>query len=148
MKTSAEKTGRHHRRTSCRHVRSILVEYLEGQLPADEQDRVSAHLQRCSHCAAERTALKKTLQVLSRRELPEPDERFWMEMKLRVREALREERMPRRQPSPARHEPGLRRSRWRQRSSSCFSGGLTFPCLPRPVRTGCCPGWNWRAVKV
>jgi len=100
MKTSAERNERHHRRISCRRVQDALVDHLEGQLPVDEQDRVSAHLQRCSRCAAERTALKKTLQVLSRRELPEPDERFWMEMKQRVRERLREDQVPDRQPSP------------------------------------------------
>jgi len=100
MKTSAEKTGRHHRRMSCRRVRAALVDYLEGQLSADEQDQVSAHLQSCKRCAAERMALKKTLQVLSCRELPEPDERFWMDMKQRVREGLKEEQMTRRQPSP------------------------------------------------
>jgi hypothetical protein len=100
MKTSAEKTTRHHRRMSCRRVQAALVDYLEGQLPADDQDRVTAHLHGCPRCAAERTALRKTLDLLDRRELPEPDERFWMDMKQRVREGLREEQAPRRQPSP------------------------------------------------
>ena len=104
MRTSAKKIEQHQRRISCRRVQVVLVDYLEDQLPTDEQDRVSNHLQRCSRCAAERTALKRTLQVLSRRELPEPDERFWMELKQSVRERLREDQTPERQPSfvPAR----------------------------------------------
>lgn len=100
MRTSAEKSEPHPRRMSCRRVRAILVDYLEDQLPADEQGRISAHLQSCKRCAAERAALKKTLVLLSRREVPEPDERFWMEMKRRVRQELGEERTPRRQPAP------------------------------------------------
>jgi hypothetical protein len=100
MRTSAEHRARRQRRISCRRVRAALVEHLEDQLPADDQDRLTAHLQSCPRCAAERTALEKTLSLLGRRELPEPDERFWMELKGRVREGLREDRTSRRQPSP------------------------------------------------
>lgn len=101
MRTSPEETQQRHRRISCRRVQANLVDYLEGQLPADEHDRISAHLQSCSRCTEERMALKKTLQLLGRRELPEPEERFWMEMKQRVREGLREDQALRWQTSPA-----------------------------------------------
>jgi len=100
MRTSAENSERHQRRISCRRVRAALVDYLEDQLPADDRDRVTAHLQRCPRCAVERTEMEKTFSLLGRRELPEPDERFWMDMRRRVREGLREDRAPHRQTSP------------------------------------------------
>ncbi len=100
MKTSAEKNTSQQRRISCRRVRASLVDYLESQLSDADQNRVKEHLQSCPRCESERTTLKKTLDILGRRELPEPDERFWMEMKQRVREGLREDQAVRRQPSP------------------------------------------------
>jgi len=100
MKTFADHTERRHSRTSCRLVQAALVEYLEGQLPAGERDSIAAHLKSCPRCAAERISLQKTLTIMSRREFPEPDERFWMELKGRVREGIRDDRAPSRRSSP------------------------------------------------
>ncbi len=101
MKTFADHKKSRRPRTSCRRVQAALVEYLEGQLPAGEQDRITAHMKGCSRCAAERISLEKTLTIMSRREFPEPDERFWMELKGRVREGIRDDRAPSRRSAPA-----------------------------------------------
>jgi hypothetical protein len=79
-------------RALCRHVQAVLVDDLEGQLPPGEHETVSAHLKECPRCASERTTLQRTLDILGHRELTEPDERFWMDLKYRVRQGIRDDR--------------------------------------------------------
>jgi hypothetical protein len=100
MKTFVDDAKHRLGRISCRRVRAALVEYLEGQLRAAEQDMVAAHLKSCPRCAAEQMALKKTLSIMGQRDIPEPDQQFWMELKQRVRERIREDRVSSRWPSP------------------------------------------------
>ncbi len=91
-------------RTHCKQVRAFLVDHLEDQLPPEEQRMVDEHLKVCPRCAAERASLKQTLSLLNCRELPEPDESFWMELRCRVRQGIREEQAvsPRRPAVPVR----------------------------------------------
>ncbi len=89
-KSNTKKTDRQIR-THCRQVRTSLVDHLEHQLPPEEQRMVDEHLKVCPRCAAERASLKQTLTLLNYRELPEPDESFWMELRSRVRQGIREE---------------------------------------------------------
>jgi hypothetical protein len=92
MKTSNHKKNQNPTRSQCRHVQDVLLDDLEGQLTAGEHETVSAHLKECSRCASERATLRRTLDLLGRRELPEPDERFWMDLKYRVRQGIRDDR--------------------------------------------------------
>jgi hypothetical protein len=92
MKTSDHKKSQQIDRSLCRHVQDILLDDLEGQLPAGEQEMVSSHLKVCPRCASERATMKQTLTLLDRRELPEPDESFWMELRYRVRQGISEDR--------------------------------------------------------
>lgn len=77
-------------RAHCKRVQASLVAYLENQLTPEEQRRVSEHLNVCPRCADEKASLQKTLNLLSQRPLPEPDESFWMELRHVVRQGIRE----------------------------------------------------------
>ena len=74
----------------CKRVQASLLEHLENQLTPEEQRRVDQHLKVCPRCAAEKASLQKTLNLLSHRPLPEPDESFWMELRHGVRQGIRE----------------------------------------------------------
>jgi len=90
-------------RSSCKRVRKALVEHLEHQLLLEEQRSIDEHLKVCPHCSAERAALKRTLDLLGQRNLPDPGSTFWSALRHRVRREVREMRVvpPRRPPLPA-----------------------------------------------
>jgi hypothetical protein len=106
MKIWYHKSSRIHGRPSCRRVRAKLVEYLEGQLPIAEQEMMTNHLNRCRRCAAERTTLKNTLMVLNNRVLCEPEETFWLDLRYRVRQGIREGK------SASAHRPSVTAKIW------------------------------------
>ena len=53
--------------TDCAEVRKLVYEFLDQELPADELDRISKHLARCSPCAGVYTFERAYLLVLKRR---------------------------------------------------------------------------------
>jgi anti-sigma factor RsiW len=57
----------------CRHVRSLLSDYLDGELNDDASQQVQAHLDDCKRCAARYRALRRTvlfIQTKGRVEVP------------------------------------------------------------------------------
>jgi hypothetical protein len=88
----------------CKSVRKALVEHLEHELPLKEQRSVDEHLKVCPHCSAERATLKRTLDLLEQRNLPDPGSAFWSALRYRVRREVREVWAvpPYRPPFPAR----------------------------------------------
>jgi anti-sigma factor (TIGR02949 family) len=59
----------------CSEVVSLLVEYLEGQLPPDTHARLEQHLSRCPTCVAHVRSYQSTVSLLhSIREQDLPDE--------------------------------------------------------------------------
>ena len=55
----------------CREVQRRLADYLEGDLPLDERERVDAHLDGCAECSVEVFEMEETVRLL--RDLPEPE---------------------------------------------------------------------------
>jgi hypothetical protein len=90
MAKSSPKEGSRRIRAHCKVIQASLVAHLENQLAPEEQRRVDQHLNVCPRCTAERASLQKTLNLLSQRPLPEPDESFWMELRHGVRQGIRE----------------------------------------------------------
>jgi len=90
-------------RGDCRRIQSSLIEHLEGQLGPEEGRTVDEHLKACPRCASELVSLRQTLTFLGHRELAEPDEHFWMDLRYRVRQGIRDDReaAPGRRPVPA-----------------------------------------------
>ncbi len=80
----------HQHRPRCRKVRASLVDHLEGLLSPQEGETVEEHLKVCPRCSAEKKALQHTLSLLSHRELPEPEENFWVELRYQVLRGVRE----------------------------------------------------------
>ena len=101
-KSNPEQNNRYSRAV-CRRIQTSLVEHLEGQLGPEEGRTVEQHLKACPRCASELVSLRQTLNFLGHRELPEPDESFWMDLRYRVRQGIRDDRetAPRRRPVPA-----------------------------------------------
>lgn len=60
---------------SCSEVVSLLVDYLEGQLPPQTHARLEQHLSRCAACVADVRRYQSTVSLLhSIREQDLPDE--------------------------------------------------------------------------
>jgi hypothetical protein len=103
MAKSNPKQSNRQSRAVCRRIQSSLIEHLEGQLAPEEGRTIDEHLSICPRCASELVSLRQTLSFLEHRELPEPDESFWMDLRYRVRQGIRKERptAPSRPPIPA-----------------------------------------------
>jgi anti-sigma factor RsiW len=48
----------------CRHVRSLLSDYLDGELNDDASQQVQAHLDGCEPCAGRYRALRRTVRFI------------------------------------------------------------------------------------
>jgi len=70
---------------ACEQARSLLPELCEGALEGDLREGLEGHLALCPACARAREETAECLQLLGARTVPEPDERFWSEMRERVR---------------------------------------------------------------
>ena len=97
--------------TGCAPIRAALSEYRDGDLGADGDRRVAAHLRECAACRQEDRELAATLSILRER-VPahEPALDIWVELGPKVADAMAEERLS----LPA---------RWRLRSSR-FAGNV------------------------
>ncbi len=75
---------------SCEDDHALLSAQLDGELSAEEQEALDAHLRECQECRAYKSALEE-ISVLLRRDLPTPDERLCPSImeKLRAQSAPR-----------------------------------------------------------
>lgn len=92
MRTSSSKKIRPEIRAHCKRIRESLVDHLEHQLSPEEHQTVDEHLKACPYCSAEQAALNRTLVLLGQRDLPDPGETFWIDLRYRVRQKVREDR--------------------------------------------------------
>ena len=51
---------------NCRELVELVTEYLEGVLPAAEQERFEAHIAGCRGCGAYLEQMRQTIQTLGR----------------------------------------------------------------------------------
>ena len=56
----------------CHEVATVLQSYLDGELAAQDADRVAAHLEHCHHCDIEATTIRRVIEAI-RRQGPELD---------------------------------------------------------------------------
>ena len=61
----------------CQKVKDLMLQALYGELPAEDREHFEAHLRACPACAAEYSVLGATLEVMDRRERPDPGVDFW-----------------------------------------------------------------------
>ncbi len=63
--------------TECRKAKDRMIEALYGGLDPEEKGIFERHLRACPECAAEYSVLGATLEVMDRRERPDPGPAFW-----------------------------------------------------------------------
>ena len=61
----------------CEKCRERMIEALYGELGEDDEASFDAHLDSCASCAAEFKAMTATLELLDKRERPDPGPAFW-----------------------------------------------------------------------
>jgi anti-sigma factor RsiW len=74
----------------CDDTQKLLVEFMEGELGAEEQARVQAHLDECGTCAAELEAFQRTMVLLEDDGYEEPSPFYWTRFEAGLRARLRE----------------------------------------------------------
>ena len=63
---------------NCPDIVRLLADFIEGQLPPDEQASLEAHLSRCSDCLAQLKTYRSTVSILRTiREEDLPEELRW-----------------------------------------------------------------------
>ncbi|MCR4443366.1 MAG: DUF4349 domain-containing protein [Peptococcaceae bacterium] len=72
----------------CKHIKSVLSEYLDEALTAEEAALVKAHLDDCPECRDEYEQLRQTVQVLSSLEEVIPPAGFRRELRRQLEEAV------------------------------------------------------------
>ena len=127
---------------SCKTYRKRFVEALYDELSSDEKKAFQAHLNTCPGCAQAYAQLASTLQVMDRRQRPEPEEVFWTGYWDRLRDRMdAQESAPQQEAWWKRWIPGMAPApRWAFRAAAAaalivlgvFIGKLTFtPSSPR-----------------
>jgi anti-sigma factor RsiW len=71
---------------TCKRCKEKLLDYLEHQLGDAEHREIEEHLQQCSLCQKEYLSLKKLYGILDRDEVIQPEEQFFDDLKVRVRQ--------------------------------------------------------------
>lgn len=74
----------------CEETQKLLVEFLEGELDADERARVQAHIETCETCAAELDAFRRTMALLEDDGYVEPEPFYWTRFEAGLRARLKE----------------------------------------------------------
>ncbi len=70
------------RNISCCEARELMFDYLEGELPARERERMSRHLDECAECRREFEVRRKLLDTIRHIELDAPSELYPNVMRL------------------------------------------------------------------
>lgn len=70
---------------NCRKVKALLVPFLEGDLPAKQQEEVEAHLSSCEHCRRERELFNQSWQMLDNYVTPKLKDDFTPSLMRRIR---------------------------------------------------------------
>lgn len=65
---------------TCPYPRSLLEDYVDGELPQSEAEAVARHLAACNDCRADYEASLKLKSLLTRPSVPEPPPGYWNEV--------------------------------------------------------------------
>jgi hypothetical protein len=78
----------------CQQALDTLPDFLEGRLQGSELSELESHLETCQSCRQEQMEIAQVLGILDKREIPEPGEFFWSELRNRVHDELDGKRGP------------------------------------------------------
>jgi anti-sigma factor RsiW len=56
--------GGEHEEMTCRELVEVVTGYLEGSLPADDRERLEAHLAECPYCEEYIAQMRETIEAL------------------------------------------------------------------------------------
>lgn len=73
----------------CDETQKLLVEFMEGELEAGEQEAVREHLATCDACASELAAFERTMSFLEDDGYVEPSPFYWTRFEAGLRAKLR-----------------------------------------------------------
>ena len=81
--------------TNCEQIRTVLLDYLEKEMPADERDRVAEHLAECQFCKKEYKGLRAMLNNAKNLAIEDPGEEFWQTLPRKVLAQVKQEKLAR-----------------------------------------------------
>lgn len=73
----------------CEQVNSLLIDFIELELPYDEDENVKQHLEQCNTCNTEYNRLRTMLNKIHKIPVHEPGEKFWNEFPEKVLSEVR-----------------------------------------------------------
>ncbi len=79
---------------TCHQIQSELVEALYGDLDEIRQQGFDTHLSVCAECAAQFASLRSTLETMDRRDVAEPEPRFWDTFAERIKTRVADRKQP------------------------------------------------------
>jgi anti-sigma factor RsiW len=88
-----------HKKMKCRHIQKRLSAYQDGELRADEKDRVKAHLMDCPECTKLYERFVHTWDALGDAPHIQPGPEFNLQLRGRISGAGRKRFIPRLQPA-------------------------------------------------
>ena len=86
-----------------------MAEAIAGEIGPERHRMLNEHLSRCGNCSAEYAALSKTLDLVTKKAVPEPAEQEWRAFRSNLRRAIGASRQP--EAAAAELKPRL----WRRR---------------------------------
>ncbi len=132
--------------TECRKAKDRMIEALYAGLEPAEKELFERHLRACPECAAEYSVLGSTLEIMARRERPDPGPAFWDGYYGRLEKRLDAEPAPAPamsvRPSRARRFPGLFPfvPRWAAQAAAAVALVAAGVLIGRSVLTPPAPG--------
>ena len=62
---------------NCEEYKGLLMGYLDGELSAEEKDRLEGHLKGCESCQEELSDFRKLIAITNEVGLLEPEDKLW-----------------------------------------------------------------------
>jgi predicted anti-sigma-YlaC factor YlaD len=70
----------------CQEFKDKVIDYIEHAMPEQERNRFEQHLNSCKHCQQEYTRVKELYELLDKDVVPVPEQAFFDELKISVRQ--------------------------------------------------------------
>ena len=77
------------KRMTCKQVQSVLVDYIESELPVHQRKSMKDHISECMECTQEFNGLREMLKNAKELSIPEPGDKFWETLPQRVLEDVK-----------------------------------------------------------
>ena len=74
---------------TCKQVQSVLVDYLESELPVHQRKSMKDHISECMECTQEFNGLRDMLKNAKDLYIPDPGDEFWESLPQRVLEDVK-----------------------------------------------------------